>query len=245
MNLLIVDDERHIVNWIRALFLGHPAVDEAFTAFSAQEALAHLDARRIDVVITDIRMPRMGGLELMREIVNRHPRCQIIFLTGHSEFEYVYEAIRYPNVQYLLKTEDDERIVSALEEAVARSQAWMAAGPDVNPEATLDPVVRELTEYIQANLAGDLSLAALSAQVHYNPSYLSRLFKRVSGTNLNQYVFEQRMQRARQLLKTPRTSVSSAAHEVGFENAQYFATAFKRRFGITPQACRDARHVKE
>ena len=103
--LLIVDDEEIITDSLFEVF-NQVMSDELdiYRAYSAREALDWLSRTRIDIVLTDIRMPGMNGLELMDEIQIYWPRCRIIFLTGHSEFDYAYQAMKVPSVRYLLKT---------------------------------------------------------------------------------------------------------------------------------------------
>jgi len=117
--LMIVDDERHIVDWLFELFVESKPDLDIVKAYSAQEALQRLEASKIDVVLSDIRMPGMSGLELMERIKDNWPACRIVFLTGYDEFEYIYAAKKQSGVNYLLKTEDDDVIVEAVSEAIA------------------------------------------------------------------------------------------------------------------------------
>src|SRR5690606_19167582 len=87
-------------------------------AYSGKEALAWMARTRIDIVLTDIRMPGMSGLDLSAQIVTHWPRCRIIFLTGYSEFEYAYQAIQMANVRYLLKTEGYDKVMETVREVV-------------------------------------------------------------------------------------------------------------------------------
>ncbi|MFC5464513.1 response regulator transcription factor [Lederbergia graminis] len=119
--LLIVDDEEIITESLYEVFSQLKSEElDIYKAFSAKEALSWLSRTRIDIVLTDIRMPGMSGLELSKEILNYWPRCKIIFLTGYSEFEYAYEAFQMKNVKYLLKTEGyakvTETVLSVVEE---------------------------------------------------------------------------------------------------------------------------------
>lgn len=116
--LLIVDDEEIIVDGLAEIFsqLEHLELD-VYRAYSGAEALERLNSTRIDIVLTDIRMPGMDGLQLMERILAMWPHCRIIFLTGYDEFDYVYQAIRHPDVRYLLKTEEPEAVIAAVEEA--------------------------------------------------------------------------------------------------------------------------------
>jgi two-component system response regulator YesN len=117
--LLIVDDEHHIVDWLYDLFIEESGLEiDVYRAYSGIEALEWLKRTRIDVVLSDIRMPKMSGIELMNSIYKDWPKCKVIFLTGYNEFDYVYEAIKHPGVNYLLKTEDDDVIVDTVVKAI-------------------------------------------------------------------------------------------------------------------------------
>lgn len=117
--LLIVDDEELIVNGLFEIFSGLRDLDlDIYKAYSGQEAIDWLNRTRMDIVLTDIRMPEISGLQLLDEIVTRWPRCKVIFLTGHSEFEYIYEANQRGNVEYILKTEDNDKVIATVQKAI-------------------------------------------------------------------------------------------------------------------------------
>lgn len=117
--LLIVDDEKVIVSGLYELFSEAKHLNlDICKAYSGTEALQWFNKTKIDIVLTDIKMPGMNGLQLLEEVRSNWPQCKIIFLTGYEEFEYVYTAIKYEGVKYLVKTEKDEVIVKAVEEAV-------------------------------------------------------------------------------------------------------------------------------
>jgi len=120
--LLIVDDEPIIVDGLADDLTDHPELPnlELHRAYSAREALACLRSTRIDIVLTDIEMPEMNGLELQLEI-NRHwPRCKVIFLTGYNDFSYIQTSSRNGALDYVLKTEGDAQIVAAVKRAIAK-----------------------------------------------------------------------------------------------------------------------------
>ncbi len=117
--LLIVDDEPIIVDGMYDLFLNNDhLILDVYKAYSAKQAIDWLNRAKIDVVITDIKMPGISGLQLLKEIRQRWPLCKVIFLTAYSEFEYAYTAMRYNAVNYILKTEGEEAIVNAVEECI-------------------------------------------------------------------------------------------------------------------------------
>ncbi|RIX59201.1 helix-turn-helix domain-containing protein [Paenibacillus nanensis] len=117
--LLIVDDEAIITDGLAEIFgrLGLPGL-EICKAYSGGEALDWLNSTRIDIVLSDIRMPELNGLELLEVIRSGWPRCRVIFLTGYNDFDSVYQAIQVWGVRYLLKTEGYDKVISEVKEAL-------------------------------------------------------------------------------------------------------------------------------
>jgi two-component system, response regulator YesN len=117
--LLVVDDEAFITDGLARLLQGVREHElDVYRAYSALEALEFLNRASVDIVVTDIQMPGMSGLELLKEIYSRWPSCRVIFLTGHNEFEYAYQAVQYRVIRYILKSEGDEAILAAVEECI-------------------------------------------------------------------------------------------------------------------------------
>ncbi len=114
--VLLVDDEKIIREGIYEL-LSMADLDLDLTmAASAVEAISVLEERKIDIILMDICMPQMSGLELYDVIRARWPYCKMIFLTGHLEFDYVYKV--HKHARYILKAEEDEKIVEAVRESI-------------------------------------------------------------------------------------------------------------------------------
>ena len=121
--LLIVDDEELIANWLRKLFQDADELDlDISVAYSGAEALVILNRMKIDIVLTDIHMPGMSGMQLLEKISCTWPQCRVVFLTGYNEFDYVYTSIHHENVSFLLKTEKDEEILKVVGKAVQSIQ---------------------------------------------------------------------------------------------------------------------------
>lgn len=117
--LLLVDDEEIIVNGLFEIFRSLKHLDlDVYKAYSGNEAIEWLNRTRIDIVLTDIRMPGIDGLQLLDMIYRSWPQCKVIFLTGYDEFDYVYKAIQHSGVSYILKTEDHEKVINAVENAI-------------------------------------------------------------------------------------------------------------------------------
>lgn len=116
--LLIVDDEPVIVNGLVQLFQENTEFElDICKAYSAKEALEIAQKMKLDILVSDIRMPHKNGLQLVDEITYYWPLCRVIFLTGYSEFDYVHEALRKNVDNYILKTEGIDPIFQAVKEA--------------------------------------------------------------------------------------------------------------------------------
>jgi len=117
--LLIVDDEPYITDGLVELFTGLDYLElDVYCAYSSAQALNWMKKVKIDIVLTDICMPEMDGLALQKEVNSRWPRCRVIFLTAHSDFEYVKSAMLNNFSDYVLKTEGDAAIIKAVRKAI-------------------------------------------------------------------------------------------------------------------------------
>lgn len=107
--MLIVDDEELIVNSLGG-YISEYFEFELHRAYTAFEAIDLLRKMRFDIVITDINMPVMDGLELLGFIKRYWPSCRVIILTAYNDFQYAYNTLEYDNVDFILKIESYEVI---------------------------------------------------------------------------------------------------------------------------------------
>ena len=127
ISLVIADDEERICRLITALGeweqLGIRVVS---TAANGIEALEVITREQVDILITDIRMPGLGGMELIREVNQVSPQTRIIIISGYSNFEYAQTAIEYGVKGYLLKPIDRHRLVAEIEFALSGRAFFLA-----------------------------------------------------------------------------------------------------------------------
>ena len=116
--VLIVDDEKDFVEMF-SLRLKETG-DKVFTAYSGKECLDRLEKETIDVVVLDIKMPGMDGIETLKEIKKRHPIVEVILLTGHGAIETAVEGMKQGAYDYLLKPADAREISAKLQGARKR-----------------------------------------------------------------------------------------------------------------------------
>ncbi|MEV5025618.1 response regulator transcription factor [Paenibacillus sp. LPE1-1-1.1] len=118
LRLLIVDDEPITTEGLYEMLSEVPDLElDLYKATSADEAISRLSRTKMDIVLSDIRMPEMDGLQLQQWIQARWPRCKVIFLTGIRDIQYAQQVLRSGGVDYVLKTEGDEAIVRSIRQA--------------------------------------------------------------------------------------------------------------------------------
>lgn len=119
--VLVVDDEALITDSLAFMLESQREMELEITkAYSAPEAMDMLNRAAFQIVVTDVEMPGQSGLELLREIHIKWPSCLVVFLTGHDDFKYAQEAIRYNVVRYVLKSEGDSVLLEAITECIKR-----------------------------------------------------------------------------------------------------------------------------
>lgn len=159
LRLLVVDDEAIIADGMCEVLQQDPELDlDIYKAYSGDAAVRLFDRTRFDIVLTDIRMPGMDGLQLLEKIRERWPKCRVIFLTGHPEFNYVYSAIQYDGVSYLLKTEGYDKVLRTVKQTVEEIETeWR--------EETLLQEAREQTKVAMELLRKEFVGGILNEQI--------------------------------------------------------------------------------
>lgn len=112
LKVLLVDDEFHVINHISELLKNIDFCElNILQTTSGPDALQIVAASHIDIAFLDINMPRISGLQIANKLHRQWPDCQIVFLTAYEVFDYIYDANKYPNAVYLLKSEPDAKIL--------------------------------------------------------------------------------------------------------------------------------------
>jgi len=249
-NIVIVDDEpttrqglqRTLERWSNGEFTIH-------TAESGADVLRIAEKTRIHILLTDIRMPEMNGLQLLKTIKEKGMSPVVIVISAYSEFEYAQEALRLGVVNYLLKPVGKKKLIEAVEEAVQVLEKQLRVGmiEKVVDEKIVDAntkidsakdTIRESIAYIDQHLKDELTLKDLASHVHLNPSYFSVLFKEQVNLTFSEYVTRRRIQRAKELMISTNLPVNEIAEEVGYKTAKYFIKLFKDNEGVTPSVYR-------
>lgn len=118
-NILLIDDEPVIVDTLFAMLSTVEHLElTIWKANSAIEGMEIMKNNRIDILITDVRMPGMSGLELIKHVKKQWSRCKVIFLSGYSDYEYLQTALRENAFDYILKPVEDEVIIEAIQRVI-------------------------------------------------------------------------------------------------------------------------------
>lgn len=244
MNILVVDDEYYIAkNILEQTDWASLGIDRQFVAYSAQQARNILEGPdTIDILLTDIEMPRETGLELVSWMNHNNYHPIVLILTGHQRFDYAQAAINLHIFGYILKPVDmDElqrNLASAIRELKQRRTDDTAPGMEVFSESTGD-IVSIVHAVVLKNLSSpDLNRSMIAEEVHLNPDYLSHLYREKTGSSLSNYINEVRMATAQNLLRNSSCSLQQISDQTGFSNISYFHRQFKKYTGFTPQQYR-------
>ncbi len=151
--ILVVDNEVYVVESVMFYLENQPDLDvEIYGCYGAAEACELMTRMRIDVLISDIRMPEMDGLQLQRVVVENWPHCRTLFLTGYSDFEYIQQAMRGGACDYLLKTEGREAIISAVKKILAALDEQNAREVEEAKRIHLEELAASMREMFFASL---------------------------------------------------------------------------------------------
>lgn len=261
IRVLIADDERLEREALADLVVRrfeHEAVIQ--TAENGRRAADTAILWEADLILMDIEMPGINGLDAARAVLEQRPECKVIFVTAYSLFQYAHEAMHLGACDYLLKPVDPDEAEAAIRRAIRQIEAGrkLAELAPVTPEPAADTaeaedrnalVMAHVRRYMEDNYMFDLSLDSVSEILHISPAYLSAQFKKYQKMNFLDCLTELRINAAKQLLTDPLRSAAEVASMVGYEDASYFARAFKKRTGMTPtqyrrEAARQAREAR-
>lgn len=251
--VLIVDDEflirkgmRQFLDWEQ---YGFTIIGEVANGL---EALKFAKTNQVDLMITDIRMPGLDGLELVEKLHENNLYPYVTILSGYGEFEYARKAIEREVLSYLLKPIEEEALIDMLKRAkckldeTGRKEVSALSITEqiiqkLKPEEPPKRMAKEILEYMESNLGSNLSLEQIGEKFLLSSSYVSSLLKKQLGTNFQSILIDMRMLKAKELLATQYTlKIYEIANLVGYEDVQYFDRLFKKKEGISPREFRDS-----
>jgi len=243
LSILLAEDNDDV-----AMLICNMLRDEGYSvtrAVDGQEALEMLREQLPDMLIPDIAMPRMDGLELMRNVRADETMCclPIVVVSARVEDHERLEGISAGAEVYLAKPFINEELLlivnKLLEQRRRLIKMFTNSKSDVETSKQLPEVdvefFKDINKLIDANLiSGDVSTSFLADKLNTSVSTLNRRLKNMSGLTATTYIRNRRILMAKRLLETTDQTVSEIEVQCGFNTSGHFSRVFKAETGISP-----------
>ncbi len=249
--VLIVEDEEiirkglvHGIDWfsVDCIIVGE--------AKDGVQGLAMIKDLKPDLVITDIKMPAMNGIDMVREAIQIHS-FETIILTSYAEFEYAKQAISMKVFDYILKPIDELKLLDIVGKAVdyidqkriyhdiyvkSKDKSEMALVDlqfYIGREKT-NPYVQKALVAIRDEYYNKISIEGIAESMGISTSYLSRKFKQETAQTFLDVLNKYRIQKAIELMGKGELRIYEIAYKVGFSEYKHFCSVFKKYTHTSP-----------
>ncbi len=230
--ILAVDDNPQVHASLKVAFPNFSLV----SAKNGEEALSILKKPHvIDVVILDVKMDGMSGLETLKRIRELQPALPVIMMTGFGTRDVLITALQNGANDYVDKPFDIKDVRKKIEKQLEKYKH--------DRVHSLDSIERT-KRFVHRNFERDLSLNQAAEVASLSPKYLSRKFKKETKQSFTEYRVGIKMGRAKQLLTSTTMNVGEIADEIGYESPESFMKMFKRLLGCTPSEYRNSKAKK-
>ncbi|BBI36350.1 response regulator transcription factor [Cohnella abietis] len=241
MDILVVEDEKLIRDGIISIITSK--INFVTNIFSADSGLAGIDIanhKRPHLIITDIRMPDMTGLEMARLIQEMSIDTSFVVVSGYSDFQYTQQAVQNNSIKdYLLKPiywADLVKAVTKVHQETHTKDPVALDNNEIDSSGISETrnIIKRAKQFIRANYNKEISLQMVGDYLYLNPSYFSMLFKNQSGENFLDYLTRIRIENAKRLLVETNLKIYKISEMVGYKSEKHFITVFKKNMGYSP-----------
>lgn len=250
IRILIAEDEpleRQMLQDVLQLHFSYAA--DIRTVNNGVDAVSMASIWNADVVLMDIEMPGISGIQAALKILEHKPRTKCIFVTAYESFEYAREAVRLHAVDYLLKPVEDEELIAVIEHILAEKkqeelldrqlQTIQSPAEDVSGQSHTERLIRKVGEYIQKNYQWDISQEMICDILNMSTGHFSKMFHQCYGVKFIDYLTNVRIDAAKALLADPTKRTKEIGSMVGYQSSSYFSKMFKQKTGLTPSEYRN------
>jgi two-component system, response regulator YesN len=229
--ILVVDDDDNFRAELKDYLEEYPVLE----ASSGEEALRLLKrAHDIEVVLLDVMMPRINGIDVLTEIKKTDPNLAIIILTGYSSKDVAIEALKAHADDYIEKPMDVARIKESIEKVLEIKRSEGSMGED-----GIDGKIEKVKRFIETNCYKKITLDDVAKVVFLSPKYLSETFKEKLGVGFSEYKLKIKTDKAKELLQKTALNVNQVSDKLGYENPESFIRQFKKFANCTPTEFRN------
>ena len=247
INIVICDDNESTANMIsdtidwKALNCTVKAVE-----YDGNLGLNSIRKFQPQLIITDINMPGIDGLEMIKQAQIINPSVKFIFITAHDNFKYAHEAVKLHAFDYILKPFARRELVYTISRVV-KEITEDGSSKNISSSKTADiPMnIQRMIKYMENKLSDDINLEMLSDEFGISSSHISRSIKQYTGKSYNQFLIQLRIDKAKFLLTDPRLNISEISNMVGYRNYITFYKVFSRECGLSPSEFRKNQKIVE
>ena len=254
--MLIADDEKwtrdRIISYFKWKKINVSIVSEAA---DGEEALALSKQLKPDIIISDIRMPGLNGLDFLKSLNEEGVNAKVIIISGYGDFEYAQKAIKLGVADYILKPVENAVLINAVKKCIRQIEAEAFKNKIIEDAGVKANLTGKLAGYINKsgykntidiaitfinnNYHRPITLNDVSAEVKLNPSYFSKLFKNSIGISYSKYLTRFRINKAKELLADPTRRIKEISAMVGYKNTRYFTNVFKSLTKVSPNTFKE------
>ncbi len=230
----VVDDDELILEEI----VEHiPWMDNGFEVVgfspSPQTALKQIPELLPDVVFSDLKMPAMDGIEMMRYLREMGIDCEFVMLSAFGTFEDSRSFFLLEGFDYILKPLNEAEIQLVLERLAKKLANRPGRTPVQEPKGG-NPAFTELVVFITENFSQKHTLGQLSARFNLSENYICNLFSKHYNSTLTRFITELRMREALKIMRQTEKAFKEIAVECGYSDYYYFCKVFKEYYGASP-----------
>ncbi len=236
--ILIVDDDEAYKKEFIECFQDEYRI---IRASSGEEALKIIKKPNdIDLVLLDIKMPGLSGIEVLIKIKTVSPDINVIILTGYSSKDTAIDALRGHADNFIDKSSKVDEIRNIIEKVLETKK-----GIDDPNALDIEGKINKVKRFIERNALKKVSLEDAAKSVYLSPKYLSRIFKQTTRMTFNKYRLKIKTKKAKELLKKTGYNIDQISEKMGYMNTESFIRIFKKITKCTPTEYRNKKKKKK
>lgn len=248
---VVIDDEPIIVTGLTKLVPWEKyGCEIAGTASDGLEGLSLIREIKPDIVISDIYMPKMNGLDMVAALKSEFEDMELTILTGYRDFDLAQQAIKLGVARFILKPSNMEELEEALgvmvhnlkKKGITGEEKEGGAGgsvPERGESAAGSFIVNKALEYMRENYNRKVTLTDVADNTFVSQWHLSKLLNRHTGQSFSELLNSIRIEKAKELLENPALRVGDVADMVGFLDMAHFSRVFKKVTGVSANEYRN------
>ena len=231
ISVLLVEDNKLALEYLETLIdWERHGFKVVATALNGKDGLNKYLALKPQLIITDIQMPSVSGVDMAKRIRETGASVKIIFLTSYQVFSYARSALDLGVSEYILKHELNEQTL--IKKLAGIKDLIEILSDDKSDQYS--PHVKSAVRFIASDYKNvALSVERIAGRVGMNADWLGTIFKRDTGYSIREYLNIYRIKKSKELIDEG-FKIQEVYKEVGYMTYQYFGKVFRKITGLTP-----------